>query len=155
MNNIQISDWSMLLITGIYVFITYRILRAANLNTKETLRPRVYGDFNFDFQNQTMYVQIKNFGKKAAYNIQTKFDPDFIYGNDESLNAAPYIKSLPFLAPGNERKSILGKAPELFKKQKNDNIKISIEYTGKDPKEKFSENYNFSLDSFRIRFKTN
>jgi len=149
---LQMQSWLMFIVTGIYAFITYRILRATNLNSAETLRPRIYLDFSFD-HSQEMYVIVKNYGKKAACNIEIKLVPDFIYGNNELLNNAPYIKSLPFLAPENERRSALGNAPELFKKnEKNNEIKVTIGYIDEVSKQEYSTSYKLSLDSFRVRF---
>lgn len=152
MEGIQIQSWLMLIITVAYVVITFFMLRATILNTQEILRPRIYLDFIFD-TSQGMYAIIKNYGKKAACNIEITIDPDFKYGNDESLNNAPYIKSLPFLAPENERRSRLGNAPELFEKNKSNNIlKVSVRYADEISKQKYYTFYNISLDSFRVRF---
>ena len=152
MNDIQIQSWLILIVTGIYAIITYFILRATVMNTKETLRPKVYVDFSFD-NDQHMYVVVRNYGKRAASNIVINFDPDFIHGDDESLNNAPYIRSIPFLAPDNERQSLLGDAPEIFEKNRGSNIlKISINYTDETAKPKYFTKYNISLDSFKVRF---
>ncbi|MFH1797858.1 MAG: hypothetical protein ABH844_00700 [Candidatus Omnitrophota bacterium] len=149
---LDVQSWLMLIVAIIYAFITYRILRATNLNTQETLRPKVYVDFSFD-KGQHMYAVVKNYGKRSATDIKIKFEPDFKYGNDESLNNAPYIKAIPFLAPDNERRSLLGVAPELFEKNKANNIlKVSIQYTDETKKPKYPTKYELSLDSFRVRF---
>jgi hypothetical protein len=116
------------------------------------LRPRIYFDFSFD-ATQEMYAVIKNYGKRAACDVKIEIVPDFIHGMNESLNDAPYMKSLPFLSPENERRSALGPAPELFQKNKGSNeIEVSIRYIDEASKKKYDTSYKISLDSFRVRY---
>lgn len=145
-----LTNWLMVILTLAYVITTICILASSAFQFKETNRPRVYVDFKFE--GHEMYVVIKNFGKKAAYNIVTKFTPDIEYkmGEKRMLNNQPYINNLPFLSPQNELDSVLGMSFEVLPKQNSQNVNANISY--RDEKgDKYSENYCFSWQAYSKR----
>ncbi|RJP28013.1 MAG: hypothetical protein C4533_05920 [Candidatus Omnitrophota bacterium] len=145
-----ITNWLMVILTLAYVITTICILVNSTRQFKENLRPRVYVDFRFE--GHEMYVVIKNFGDKAAYNIIIKFTPDIEYqmGGKRMLNDQPFIKNLPFLSPQNELDSIMGLSSEVLPLQNSKEVRATINY--KDEKDnKYNENYFFSWEAYSRR----
>jgi hypothetical protein len=99
-----------------------------------------------------MYVVIKNFGKKAAYNTVVKFTPDIEYemGEKRMLNNQPFINNLPFLSPQNELDSTLGLSHEVLPMQNSKEVNAVINYTD-EKGSKYREDYSFSWQAYSKR----
>ncbi len=145
-----LTNWLMIILTLAYVITTICILVSSNSQFKEANRPRVYVDFKFE--GHEMYVVLKNFGRKAAYNIVTKFTPDIEYqmGERRMLNDQPYINNLPFLSPQNELDSALGMSFEVLPKQNSQEVIAIISYLD-DKGNKYNEKYCFSWQAYSKR----
>lgn len=113
-----------LLVTGIYVYLTYRIM-AANQRMVETmvtqvrasLRPSIVVSVSSPPWSEILYLRIENMGRSPASHLRLTVDKDIIMGEgdqpDLSLLRTPaFSRPIPSFAPGAYLEFFLGSAHE-------------------------------------------
>lgn len=113
-----------LLVTGIYVYLTYRIM-AANQRMVETmvaqvrasLRPSIVVSVSSPPWSEILYLRIENTGRSPASGLRLAADKDIIMGEgdqpDLSLLRTPaFSRPIPSFAPGAYLEFFLGSAHE-------------------------------------------
>lgn len=146
--DISISDIFMVFLTLAYVITTICILMSSKKQFNETIRPKLYLDFKFNFNKAMAYVILKNVGKRSAKDIKIQFDREIKVIDDQRiLNNLPFIKELRFLSPGEYLESCIGSADELVQNYKEKDVKITIEYYNENGT-KFIEEHNISFGSY-------
>jgi len=137
--------------TVIYVLITRKTITEMKFNRTYAL-PIVYFDVKRE-ESQQMEIVLKNFGPGPAINLRTEFSEEI-----PNVSNLPMWSQLRFLAPGEELRSIFGRAFEYFKNPENPTkTKITIGYeewgySSKLRKRRIS--YEMDLSGFqKIRFK--
>ena len=94
------------------------------------------------------FIEIENIGQGPAFDITTKFVPDFEIENRMNVNDISFIKKLSYLKPGQKIKSFIGTWPNL---EKNIEHKFEIKSIYKNIKgDLFTSKINFDLTNLKI-----
>lgn len=133
--NMNIVICALLVSVVIFIVRIYLLYFRKKVN-KKCLRPEVYVDFRF--KDKMMYIVVKNFGEKAAFDINIRFIPDITYkigGQERSLNVTPVLNNLSSLSPGEEIETFMGMGFDVLTVQKLRKIKYNVEYVDVDSRE--------------------
>lgn len=113
-------------------------------------RPYVY--FNIEIKDRFIYASLENFGKRPAYNILIKTNPEIkrvSCGIKYELGKTSCLikKNISFLPPNKKLCDLINSGPSFYK---NDVINYDIKITYKDYFGKtYKEEYNLNLESFK------
>ncbi|WP_101844206.1 hypothetical protein [Halobacillus sp. Marseille-P3879] len=131
------ADIWMVILTGLYVFLTYLILKSNKRMIEETknmtdetkiarnmaYRPEVIGFFKEE--NKALYFEIKNIGSRVAFDCTLSLEPGFnIYTylpeNDfMDVESPNLVKRIKVLAPDQRLEQFVGDHQEILKHYKN------------------------------------
>ena len=126
MNN---TDWltlALVVITGIYAWATFRILRAneavvhaMNMQTEAQTRPYVVIAPTVRNGTTLVCLEIQNTGKAPALNLRLKLDRDFyphaeLRPSENLVNLPAFSQTIESLAPGSRLIFILGVGGTIF-----------------------------------------
>lgn len=113
------SSLILIYLTYIYVLLTYRILNSSSKLSKEQLRPYVIA--NFVEENNSVFLSIKNYGKRPAYNVKINMTDGFENLQIDSIKGNyKYLLEQKFLAPSQEIKNLVTDPAYIISPRKKD-----------------------------------
>lgn len=119
-----ISTILLVIITGIYVIITYKILKSSAKALNEQLRPYIVVDMTTE--NNEIFLRIRNIGKRGANNLVIQINPpldDIILSSvDKSkiyFDYKPILKQS-FFSPGYEINFFINWGEQFLKNKDNE-----------------------------------
>ncbi|WP_022851918.1 hypothetical protein [Limisalsivibrio acetivorans] len=133
------------LCTGVYVFLTNQSVKEARKLRETATSPLISIYIQSFKKSQYLELVIENIGNSPAYNIDIKFDENFIQKVHETENRIPFELHIKYFTPKQSVAYFLcefGKLP-----QDNDfSFNIDLSYSSKD-KEVFNDSfkYNYSF----------
>jgi len=165
----QYSNLILVIVTVIYVYLTYKMLKSNKELIQETTRPYVVVDLSA-IDNKIL-LNIKNEGNRAAFNIRILIKPNlFKLFKPDIINHEYQLIDIPFIAPKSETIEVLYKMDVInknykankdifkithngeWKESKNVAFEIKINYNSKNFSNKkeqdkydFCENYEFDI----------
>ncbi|MCG3114929.1 MAG: helix-hairpin-helix domain-containing protein [Candidatus Manganitrophus sp. SA1] len=107
MNQMEILTAILVVITGVYAYLTHRIVKEMQITREADLRP--YLDVDAVAISFMFHLIIKNNGKTAAQQVRFKFDKSIENIWKEKVDQLPLFKDgIDFLAPGKQYSIALG-----------------------------------------------
>jgi hypothetical protein len=98
-----LSSIILIAITGVYAYLTHRLVRAAEEQAWEANRAHVIAKISTNQGGQLLLLHFENIGKAAAKNLSVKLDKPVHkrLGSKDDLREMPFIKSgLSYFPPG-------------------------------------------------------
>lgn len=152
----EYSSFILIFLTYIYVLLTYEILHSNNLLSKEQLRPYVIA--NFIEENHFVYLSIKNFGKRPAFDVTVNLSEGFDDLQFDSIRGNyKYLLQQKFIAPSQEIKNVVADAMSILSSRKinvNKCFDLSVIFFDSDSKKyelKYQIDFNNRYDEKSIR----
>ena len=104
-----ISTSLVVLVTSVYVYLTYRLLLESKATREMAMRPVVIvtAEIHEMYMN-IIHLRVKNIGDGAARTIRLRTNRKFMIGNDKSLDDLGLFKrGIPLLGPGQKIETFL------------------------------------------------
>lgn len=138
---------SLVFVTIIYVFLTWRMAKEAKTMRKLQSEPNVIVFYRPKEESiNIVELVIKNTGLGAAHNIKLNVSPDFKYRTGNKISEINLFKNgIVFLGPNEERRIWLASLIEQYKTHEYEKLKIEITYANT-----FTFNKNHKSASFEI-----
>lgn len=104
---------------------------------------------DFDFQEGTLFVSLRNIGERPALNVSTALKPP-IRGLEGRLVLAelPLLRAIPFFAPGKEIRFLLDASSSYFARGEPTRVTATMIYTD-DQGHKFETVIQHDLEIYR------
>jgi len=123
----------LVLITGVYVFVTYKILRANERvvstiqeQINSSVRPYIYFDLA---HGPLINAKLKNTGITAGYNVSVQLDPQlYVFTGEKKLKARITSNTISLMPPGKEIEEFIAGYPELEKQTPSLKYKGTLNY---------------------------
>lgn len=151
--------------TFIYLLTTVLIIRQsnrANTTARETVeemrraresqdRPYVVFDITYEPETSSVFAEIRNLGKTAAFDLRLNLTEDiqvspFAREEPQPLSAQPWAKGLEMLVPGRAHRLFIGVAPNFFQVNKGRRLVGAVEYRGVAPDRSYREPLALEID---------
>ncbi len=157
-----VSSFLLVIITGIYVILTYRLILENRKLREMQISPKVSVSYEPHKDNIALInLVIKNVGLGPAYDIKFEITPDIkgYNGKAEKLLSeyAFFKKGIKYLAPAQEVRHFLNYLGKMSKKEIETNYSGKIYYkdaSGKEHKDDFSIDFSYRKDLTIIEEKT-
>jgi len=114
------------ILTGIYVYLTKKILYEMKKARKEEKKPYIVIDVDIP-RVPIFNLIMKNIGTGPAKNVEVKFDPDIYLPHEGvKLSELPLFQRIKYFSPGKEHKLFLGMSWDKINDQNLTDLKIKV-----------------------------
>ncbi len=138
----SISTVLLALLTGAYVFFTYKIL--------DSTRPQPHVFVSLPSEQMDIFLSLKNIGNRPAYDVQITVDPslDVIAPSEAFKGASSPMLRQTFLPPGTEIRNFVSSSVQvLSEKGVTTKFKIDIKYRDVNFR-RYSDSYEIDVASY-------
>lgn len=146
----SISTFALAILTGFYVWLTYRLSKTNSKMLEEQLRP--YIAVKIFIKGMKLYFELENIGKRPAYNVSVNVEPEFDLMIQKDFDYRQLLIQK-YMFPGFSIRNVLTYSTWYFElKDKNPNIneyKISLIYFDINNKQ-YSDKVEINLDQIII-----
>ena len=137
-----ISTSLVVLVTSVYVYLTYRLLLESKATREMAMRPALVVTAEIDETHINLFnFRVANIGGGAARSIRLRTSREFMCGNNRPLHELGLFKrGIPLLGPGRNIETFLANAIEMYQEPQQEPLEVTAEYedaTGRKIEETF------------------
>lgn len=123
-------------ITGVYAFITRRMLKETKIMRESQTEPFVF--INLQPLERVRFLKnivIQNIGPGPAYDVRFKIEPDIVLSRDQKLSEINMMKQgFKYLAPNQRIECLIASSMELANKKEKVLYELTVTYQNKSEK---------------------
>lgn len=143
---------ALVVITGVYTYLTYRIVKSNQKAIQEQYRPYVV--VFIESKNLNMLFWVKNIGSRPAHNISIKINPEIPVVKESRVDTINKMLNQKFMPPSFSVSNIIMGTPEYVDNSDYNRVyDIAVNYTDSSGKE-YNEKYTIDLSRYIYGTKT-
>ena len=141
-----VSNVLLSVLTAGYVFLTYWILKSTRQSILEQNRPYVIA--NLPYENQQVWLSVKNIGNRPALDVKVTFTPSLEVLGGKSEMWAPLLTQA-FLAPNDEKRNPAGLAYDIIKLDPTNKVfQVEVTYFDSELSSYSTKPYKINLSNY-------